>query len=126
MPHIVVEYVSVLRAFVENSVQEAFVGTDIAVTGLGFTVNGPNGLDVTATPSVNYFSFESSNEEVAVVSVDGIISVGYGGENKYKFGERFEVAIIAGTLESGDTLKLELLILPKRVYFQYSTLVVGN
>jgi len=26
MPHIVVEYVSVLRTFVENSVQEAFVG----------------------------------------------------------------------------------------------------
>ncbi|NRA94109.1 MAG: hypothetical protein HRU26_15775 [Psychroserpens sp.] len=59
----------------QDVVQEAFVGTDIAVTGLGFTVNGPNGLDVTATPSVNYFSFESSNEEVAVVSVDGIISV---------------------------------------------------
>ncbi|MEM9679949.1 MAG: Ig-like domain-containing protein [Bacteroidota bacterium] len=59
----------------EDLVQEAFVGSGIPITGLGYTVNLPSGLDQTVSASSNYFTFMSSDSSVATVSDSGIVSV---------------------------------------------------
>lgn len=59
----------------QDLVQEAFVGSDIPITGLGYTANLPSGINQTVVPTASYFTFESSNTSVATVSESGIISV---------------------------------------------------
>ncbi|MEY8849226.1 Ig-like domain-containing protein [Psychroserpens sp. XS_ASV72] len=59
----------------QDLVQEVFVGSDITISGLGYTVNLASGLDQTVFPSVNYFTFMSSDTSVATVSESGVVSV---------------------------------------------------
>lgn len=59
----------------QNVVQEAFVGSDIPVTGLGYTANLPSGINQTVSPTASYFTFISSDTSVATVSETGVISV---------------------------------------------------
>ncbi len=59
----------------QDLTQGVFVGSDIPITGLGYTVNLPSGLNQTVTPSANYFSFVSSDPSVATVSESGVVSV---------------------------------------------------
>ncbi|SDS23743.1 Ig-like domain (group 2) [Formosa sp. Hel1_31_208] len=59
----------------EDIVQEAFVGSDIPITGLGYKVNLASGINQTISPSENYFTFMSSDTSVATVSESGVVSV---------------------------------------------------
>ena len=80
-----------------NSVSNLMFEKSILVGSVGLVIdrNHDGTIDVDTDGMSN---IHLDVEEPYFHQVDGIISVGYGGENKYKFGERFEVAIIAGTL----------------------------
>ncbi len=59
--------------------QLAFIDVDIPVTGLTQTFNLASGINQTVLAAPSYFTFQSSNTDVAVVSEQGIISpVGVG------------------------------------------------
>jgi len=59
----------------ENVTQQAFSGSTIETTGLGYTVNLESGINQTVTTTPNYFTFTSSNPSVASVSDSGEITV---------------------------------------------------
>lgn len=59
-----------------NDVTETnFVGSTTLVDGLTFTINKPNGIDVTVGAAPAYYTFNSSNTDVATVDSDGQVSV---------------------------------------------------
>lgn len=59
----------------EDATLETFNGATIQTTGISYTANLPNGIDQTVQLSTNYFTFESSNTDVATVSDSGQITV---------------------------------------------------
>jgi len=58
----------------EDQSQQTFIGANTTVTGLTQTSNTPNG-DITVVPAAAYFEFNSSNETVATVDTQGIITI---------------------------------------------------
>jgi hypothetical protein len=61
--------------FGEDAVVETFIGTPLAMTGLTQTFNLANGVNQTVSAAPSYFTFKSSNNDVARVSEDGVVSV---------------------------------------------------
>lgn len=59
----------------EDAVETSFIGSTTQVIGLTFTINQPNGVDVTVGAAPSYFTFTSSDPTVATVNEDGIVSV---------------------------------------------------
>lgn len=59
----------------QDIVQQAFVGSDIPVTGLTYTANLANGINQTVFTTASFFTFESSDTSVATVSDSGVVSV---------------------------------------------------
>ena len=53
----------------------AFTGVDIALTGLTQTFNTESGNNVTVKAAPSYFSFKSSNEDIAFVNESGVVSI---------------------------------------------------
>lgn len=53
----------------------SFNGTNLQVSGLTYTVNQANGVDVTVSVAPAYYSFSSSNTDVATVNGNGSVSV---------------------------------------------------
>jgi len=53
----------------------AFAGSASAVTGLTYTINQPNGVDVTVSAAPAYYTFSSSNTNVATVNDEGRVSI---------------------------------------------------
>jgi len=58
-----------------DETQTSFIGSTIQVPGLTYTINQANGVDVTVAAAPAYYSFSSSNESVATVNENGLISV---------------------------------------------------
>jgi hypothetical protein len=58
-----------------NVTQTLITGLTTSVTGLRYTINQPNGVDVTVSAAPAYFTFNSSNTSVATVDEQGIVSV---------------------------------------------------
>ena len=58
-----------------NVTQTLITGLTTSVTGLRYTINQPNGVDVTVSAAPAYFTFYSSNTSVATVDEQGIVSV---------------------------------------------------
>jgi len=56
----------------------AFVGQNLSITGVGVTSNLGNGQDVSVTASPNYFTFSSSNSNVAIADGSQVSLVGEG------------------------------------------------
>ncbi len=61
--------------FGEDEVIETFVGTTINMTGLTQTFNLASGLNQTVSVSPAYFTFKSSDVDVARVNENGVISI---------------------------------------------------
>lgn len=59
----------------QDSVETGFTGVDIPLSGLTQTFNTASGSNVTVNVAPSYFDFQSSNENVAVVNGNGVISV---------------------------------------------------
>ena len=59
----------------QDEAVDAFVGTTIAITGLTQTFNLSSGVNQTVSAAPAYFTFKSSNVDVARVSESGIISI---------------------------------------------------
>ncbi|MDR9417381.1 Ig-like domain-containing protein [Gracilimonas sp.] len=55
--------------------ETSFVGSNIQVSGLSYTINQANGVDITVGAAPSYFEFESSDPSVATVNEDGTVSV---------------------------------------------------
>lgn len=55
--------------------QTSFIGSGTQVTGLSYTINQADGIDVTVRPAPAYFSFSSSNPSVATVDELGRVTV---------------------------------------------------
>ena len=55
--------------------QTSFIGSGTAVTGLSFTINKANGVDVTVGAAPAYYTFNSSDTGVATVNEDGQVNV---------------------------------------------------
>ncbi|PKD44216.1 Ig-like domain-containing protein [Rhodohalobacter barkolensis] len=55
--------------------QTSFIGSNTSVSGLTFTVNQANGVDVTVGAAPAYYSFSSSDQSVATVNEDGEVNV---------------------------------------------------
>ncbi|NNC49728.1 MAG: glycosyl hydrolase family 16 [Flaviramulus sp.] len=72
-----------------------FVGVDFAVTDLTQTFNTGSGSNITVNAAPSYFSFKSSNEDVAFVNESGIISVVSEGTSKI-------TATLGGVLANGS------------------------
>ena len=58
-----------------DETQTSFIGSTIQVSGLTFTINQANGVDVTVGATPAYYSFSSSNPDVATVDENGSVSV---------------------------------------------------
>ena len=61
--------------FGEDEILDGFIGTNITMTGLTQTFNLASGIDQTVNASPSYFSFQSTNNDVARVSESGVISI---------------------------------------------------
>jgi hypothetical protein len=61
--------------FGQDEVTETFIGTTFPLIGLTQTFNLANGVNQTVFAAPAYFTFKSSNVDVARVSEDGIVSV---------------------------------------------------
>lgn len=59
----------------QDRTETGFTGVDIPLSGLTQTFNTASGSNITVTAAPAYFSFLSSNQEVAVVNESGIVSV---------------------------------------------------
>lgn len=59
----------------EDKSEQSFIGVTSTVTGLTQTFNLGSGEDVTVGTAPSYFSFSSSNVDVAQVSENGVISI---------------------------------------------------
>ncbi len=55
--------------------QTSFIGSGTAVTGLTFTINQANGVDVTVGAAPAYYTFNSSDTGVATVNESGQVTV---------------------------------------------------
>jgi hypothetical protein len=55
--------------------QTSFIGSGTQITGLSYTINQPDGQDVTVTAAPAYFNFNSSNPAVATVDGSGQVKV---------------------------------------------------
>lgn len=55
--------------------QTSFIGSATSVSGLTFTANQEDGVDVTVSAAPAYYSFNSSNTDVATVDDNGRVSV---------------------------------------------------
>ncbi|MEQ8525313.1 Ig-like domain-containing protein [Gracilimonas sp.] len=58
-----------------DETQTSFIGSTIQVSGLTFTINQANGVDVTVGAAPAYFTFSSSDTDVATVNENGLIEV---------------------------------------------------
>jgi hypothetical protein len=58
-----------------NVTQTSFAGSGSSVTGLSYTINQANGVDVTVSAAPAYFTFNSSNTSVATIDEKGEVSV---------------------------------------------------
>ena len=58
-----------------DKAETGFTGVDIALTGLAQTFNTGSGNNITVNAAPSYFSFKSSNEDIAFVNESGIISI---------------------------------------------------
>lgn len=65
-------------------VQTSFIGSTVQVGNLSFTVNQPDGQDVTVATAPAYFNFTSSDETVATVNEDGLVTVVGEGESEIR------------------------------------------
>ncbi|WP_422106009.1 carbohydrate-binding protein [Winogradskyella sp.] len=68
----------------QDQTGQANVDTSVPVIGLVYTVNGPDGLDITVNAAPSYYDFETSNPFVASVDELGIVTVdgpGVDGDN---------------------------------------------
>ncbi len=79
----------------EDKVVQNFIGDVSTITGLTQTFNLASGFNQVVTPAPSYFTFKSSNVEVARVSELGIVSVVGVGTAKI-------TAILAGVKASGS------------------------
>jgi hypothetical protein len=79
----------------EDKVEQSFVGSTISMTGLTQTFNLVSGLNQTVTAAPSYFTFKSTNADVARVSELGVISVVGKGTAKI-------TAILAGVKAKGS------------------------
>lgn len=61
--------------FGEDETLDGFIGTNITMTGLTQTFNLASGINQTVSASPSYFSFQSTNNDVARVSENGVISI---------------------------------------------------
>lgn len=59
----------------EDIVQQSFIGVDIELTGLTQTFNSESGINQTVSAAPSYYTFTSSDVDVAQVSEKGIVSV---------------------------------------------------
>lgn len=59
----------------EDKTVTAFNNTTSLVDGLGYTVNLPNGVDQTVNVAPAYFNFSTSDEAVATVNENGLVSI---------------------------------------------------
>lgn len=59
----------------EDRIETTFIGATITLTGLTLTFNLASGLNQTVGAAPAYFSFTSSNTEVAIVNEKGIVSI---------------------------------------------------
>ncbi|WP_197672882.1 carbohydrate-binding protein [Nonlabens sp. Hel1_33_55] len=59
----------------EDVVQQTFVGSSPAITGLTQTLNTANGEDITVIAAPAYFTFSSSDSSVAVIDETGNVNV---------------------------------------------------
>ncbi|WP_026166570.1 Ig-like domain-containing protein [Gracilimonas tropica] len=59
----------------ENETQTSFIGSNIQLSGLNFTINQANGQDLTVVPAPAYFTFNSNDTDVATVNANGQVSV---------------------------------------------------
>ncbi|WP_044404342.1 hypothetical protein [Lacinutrix sp. Hel_I_90] len=55
--------------------QQTFIGTDIILTGLTQTYNLASGMNQTVSCAPSYFTFSSSNIDVAIVNERGVVSI---------------------------------------------------
>jgi hypothetical protein len=78
-----------------DRVENSFNGATFTLTGLTQTYNLGNGLNQTVGTAPSYFSFTSSNTDVAIVSESGIVTVV--GE-----GEATIMAVLAGVRAKGS------------------------
>ena len=79
--------------------QTSFIGSGTAVTGLTFTINQANGVDVTVGAAPAYYTFNSSDTGVATVNESGQVNVvGQG---------TAEITATLGTLNASGALIIE-------------------
>ncbi len=64
----------------KTETKEAEINEKIQITGLKTSANLPNGIDQTVDASVAYFTFSSSNEEIATVNELGEVTIKSPGE----------------------------------------------
>lgn len=62
-----------------SETQTSFIGSAASVSGLTYTINQANGVDVTVGAAPAYFNFSSSNTDVATVNDVGEVTVLDGG-----------------------------------------------
>lgn len=81
--------------------QTSFIGSASSVTGLTFTINQANGIDVTVGAAPAYYRFSSSNTDVATVNDEGQVSVVGAGTT--------EITATLGSINANGTLIIESL-----------------
>jgi hypothetical protein len=81
--------------------QTSFTGSAASVTGLTFTINQANGIDVTVGAAPAYYTFNSSDTDVATVNESGQVSVVGAGTA--------EITATLGNLDADGTLIIESL-----------------
>ncbi|MEL0455322.1 glycosyl hydrolase family 16 [Flavobacteriaceae bacterium SZ-1-7] len=81
----------------EDRSETAFTGVDIALTGLTQTFNLGTGNNVTVNAAPSYFKFFSSNEDIATVNDNGVVSII--GEGTAKITATLGGVVAKGSLE---------------------------
>jgi hypothetical protein len=66
----------------EDKAETGYTGINITLSGLTQTFNSESGENITVNASPSYFSYKSSNEDVAFVNESGIVSVVSQGTSK--------------------------------------------
>lgn len=79
----------------------SFTGSASSVNGLTYTINQPNGVDVTVNAATAYYTFNSSDTNVATVNDEGRVSVVGAGSA--------EITASLGDLAADGTLIIESL-----------------
>jgi len=85
----------------DDQMVTSFTGSASSVTGLTYTVNQANGVDVTVGAAPAYFTFNSSNPSVATVDDNGRVTVVGAGTA--------EITANLGSLDADGTLIIESL-----------------